>query len=321
MSEVDWLSQLLQIISVTGRLEVRCAYGAPWRVVYEQCAPHEIPYHVVLKGRAYVEDPEHGSIWELNGGDIVLLPHGSAHVLHDGSGQPPSQPHNRRGSSGWVLSKIDGSNEPLDMLCGRFLIGRPHDRLIREYMPTNVVVRTTQRKRDKNGRTASSHLISLMRLMRTESDSDKPGGCAILNALTAALFTLTLRAASESDKAPVGFLAVAGNSRLIPAISAMFADPAHAWSLTELASLCNMSRATFTRHCHDKLGRTAIDLLLDIRMSTAANELKKPNMTTEIVAESVGYQSIAAFRRAFTEKIGLTPGKWRRQAHGDRASC
>src|SRR3546814_12554757 len=96
----------------------------------------------------------------------------------------------------------------------------------------------------------------------------------------------------------------------------MLDDPAHAWSLTELANLCSMSRATFTRHCHDTLGRTAIELLLDIRMSLAANEFRKPMMTTEIVAESVGHQSVAAFRRAFTEKIGMNPGKWRSPEYG-----
>jgi AraC family transcriptional activator of mtrCDE len=93
----------------------------------------------------------------------------------------------------------------------------------------------------------------------------------------------------------------------------MFADPARSWNLPELADLCSMSPATFMRHFQDKLGRSAMDLLTDIRMSLAANELKKPGRVTEAVAESVGYQSVAAFRRVFTDKIGMTPGQWRRQ--------
>ncbi|MEX3930187.1 cupin domain-containing protein, partial [Paraburkholderia sp. BR10936] len=60
MSHVDWLSHLLQLITVTGRPEVRCAYGAPWRVEWDQAATHEIPYHVVLRGKAVIEDPETG---------------------------------------------------------------------------------------------------------------------------------------------------------------------------------------------------------------------------------------------------------------------
>jgi AraC family transcriptional activator of mtrCDE len=161
---------------------------------------------------------------------------------------------------------------------------------------------------------ASSHLASLVGLMRTESAGDKLGGNAVVNALTSALFTLVLRAASESDQAPPGLLALSGHPRLAPAISAMFTDPARSWNLTDLAGLCSMSRATFVRHFQDKLGRSAIELLTDVRMSLAANELKKPAMTTEAVAESVGYQSVSAFRRVFTDKMGMTPGQWRRLA-------
>jgi AraC family transcriptional activator of mtrCDE len=200
------------------------------------------------------------------------------------------------------------------MLCGRFFIGSPHDRLLRNYLPTNLVVRAGDRQAQEDSGSASSHLASLLGLMRMESASDRLGGHAILNALTAALFTLVLRAASESDQAPAGLLALAGHPRLAPAISAMLADPARPWTLPDLAGLCSMSRATFMRHFQDELGRSAVELLSDIRMSLAANELKKPAMTTEAVAETVGYQSVAAFRRAFTDKMGMTPGEWRRRA-------
>lgn len=314
MSQLDWLSQLLQIITVTGRLEVRCAYGAPWRVAWPQSAAHEIPYHVVLKGRAIIESPESETTMELMGGDIVLLPHGSAHVLHDGSGDAPALTHNRQGSAGWMLSQNEGRGEHLDLLCGRFLIEPPHDRLIRNYLPTNLVVRTMDGHGEEAIGSASCHLESLVRLMRMESTTDKLGGFAMLNALTSALFTLLLRAASESGQAPAGLLALAGHPRLAPAISAMFADPARPWNLPDLADLCSMSRATFMRHFQDKLGRSAIEFLTDIRMSLAANELKKPTMTTEAVADAVGYRSVAAFRRVFTDTMGMTPGQWRRLA-------
>ena len=312
MSQVDWLSQLLHMINITGQLEVRCIYGAPWRVAWDQSAPHEIPYHVVLKGKAILEDPQTGSLRELVSGDIVLLPHGSAHVLHDGSGHIPGLTHNRRGSAGWMLSENDGKGEHLDMLCGRFCIGSPHDRIIRDYLPATLVVRSTD---GEDGiMSASKDLASLVGLMRMESTGDKPGGNAMLNALSFALFTLVLRAASESEQSPAGLLALAGHPRLAPAISAMFADPARTWNLADLADLCSMSRATFMRHFQSSLGRSANELLTDIRISIAANELKKPTMTTEAVADSVGYRSVAAFRRVFTDKMKMTPGEWRRLA-------
>jgi AraC family transcriptional activator of mtrCDE len=313
VSQVDWLSHLLKIVTVTGHLEVRCTYGAPWRIAWPESATHEIPYHVVLKGRAIIEDPETKTARELTDGDIVLLPGGSAHVLHDGSGLPPGRTRNRQGGAGWMLKENDGQGERLDMLCGRFFIEPPHDRLIRDYLPANLVVRARDRHGEEGIESAANHLASLVGLMRMESASGRLGGYAMLNMLSSALFTLVLRAASESEQAPAGLLALAGHSRLAPAISAMFADPARSWNLPELADLCSMSRATFMRHFQDKLGRSAIELLTDIRMSLAANELKKPGRATEAVAESVGYQSVAAFRRVFTDKMGMTPGQWRRQ--------
>jgi AraC family transcriptional activator of mtrCDE len=312
MSQIDWLSRLLQMITVTGRLEVRCAYGAPWRVVWERSAAREIPYHVVLKGRAIIENPESGTVRELAGGDIVLLPRGAAHVLHDGSGDVPMPARKRVAAGGWMVSENRSAGERLHMLCGRFVIGPPHDRLIRNYLPTDLVVRAG----DGEGATgsASGHLANLMGLMQSEAASDRPGGSAILDALSSALFALVLRAASETGQAPEGLLALAGHARLGPAISALFADPARAWNQPELARMCGMSRATFVRHFHDALGRSAADLLTDIRMGLAANELKKPGIGTEAAADLVGYQSVAAFRRAFTAAMGMTPGAWRRQA-------
>lgn len=320
MSQIDWLSQLLKMITVSGQLEVRCAYGAPWRVSWDQSAKHEIPYHVVLKGRAILEDPQKGTSRELVGGDIVLLPDGAAHVLHDGSGDEAGAASNREGSAGWVLSENHGQGERLDMLCGHFFISPPHDRLIRNYLPVDLVVRAMDDQRPAGSLSASSHLASLLTLMRMESTEDKPGGCAILNALTSVLFTLVLRAASEAEQAPAGLLALASNPRLAPAISAMLSDPARSWSLPDLADLCSMSRATFMRHFQDGLGRSAAELLLDIRMSQAANALKKPAATIETVADAVGYRSVSAFRRAFTDKMEMTPGQWRRQALQERES-
>ncbi len=313
MSQADWLSHLLKVVKVTGQLEVRCAYGAPWRVAWPRAAAHEIPYHVIVKGRAVLEDPAAKTAKELASGDIVLLPHGAAHVLHDGSGRAPGPTYNSQRSAGWMLSANEGAGDPLDMLCGRFSIEPPHDRLIRNYLPANLVVRAMDGDSRDDAGSISTPLASLTGLMRMESANDRPGGNAILNALSTALFTLVLRAASESDQAPTGLLALAGHPRLAPAISAMLADPARPWNLAELADVCSMSRATFMRRFQETLGRSATDLLADIRMSLAANELKKPGASTEAVAELVGYQSISAFRRMFADRMGMTPGDWRRR--------
>ena len=73
-----------------------------------------------------------------------------------------------------------------------------------------------------------------------------------------------------------------------------------------------MSRATLARQFQEKLGRSASDLLTDIRMTLAANELKRSSLSTGAVAEAAGYQSEAAFQRAFKDHMGVTPAQWRK---------
>jgi AraC family transcriptional activator of mtrCDE len=129
------------------------------------------------------------------------------------------------------------------MLCGRIVLAPPHDRFVRAYLPPQLVVRTSTEKESGPG-AALEQLNGLVALMRTESINDNLGGYAMMNALSAALFALALRASTESDKAPAGLLTLAGHSRLAPALAAIFNEPAREWTLPELASLCSMSRAT-----------------------------------------------------------------------------
>ena len=308
--QTDWLTRFMELVTVTGKLQVRCALGAPWAKKYTQAGPQEIPYHIILTGRAILENSDDGATYQLRAGDIVLLPHGSAHVLHDGGGAAPV-PSRQHTSGSLIVSENSGTGEALDMLCGRFFVAPPHDRLVRSYLPSELVVRTEDVGVAAPSLPKAERLNRLVALMRAESMDNEVGSGAILNALSSALFALTLRVAGEAGQARTGVLALAAHPRLEPAASAMFNDPARAWTLPELAGLCSMSRATFMRHFQACLGRSAMDLLTDIRMSAAANALRKSTSSTEAVADLVGYQSVSAFRRVFSERMGMTPGDWR----------
>jgi AraC-like DNA-binding protein len=304
---MDWLSRLFEMMPVRGRLDLRCSYGAPWRIEQGPGDANEIPYHAVVGGSAVLEDPAGGKPLRLETGDILLLPGNPRHVMHDGSGARPKLAKNRR-ELNIVISQNAGRGERLDLLCGHFEIAPPHDRLLRSYLPPRLVVHA----RDHDGGENATQLAGLVALMRGESADDRLGGRAMLNALSTAMFALVLRLASQAEDTPRGLLALAGHPRLAPAVVALFKEPARAWSLHDLARLCNMSRATLARHFQEKLGRSASDLLTDIRMTLAANELRKSSLSTGAVAEAVGYQSEAAFQRAFKSHMGVTPAQWRK---------
>jgi AraC family transcriptional activator of mtrCDE len=273
----------------------------------------EIPYHIVLAGSATLDDPAGGPSLRLMAGDIVLLWQGAAHRLHDGSGTQPAATRHRHGSA-VTIDENDGEGERLDMLCGRFLLSPSHERLLRAYFPERLVTRSAVISPDAAISGTRAQLVNLVALMRVESAEENLGGHAMLNGLSSALFTLTMRLASEAGEAPSGLLALAGYPRLAPALSALFQRPDREWTLPDLAALCSMSRATFVRHFQQRLGRSAAELLTDIRMTVAARALRGSSASAGAVAEAVGYQSEAAFQRAFKRRVGFTPAQFRRQA-------
>jgi AraC family transcriptional activator of mtrCDE len=307
----DWLSRLLEMMPVRGTLDYRCFLGAPWRIDFAASELGDIPYHVILGGSAVLEDPEGGPARKLTAGDVLLFPHGSAHALHDGSEAPPVPAH-QRATLTTVFHENEGTGDRLDMMCGRFLLSAAHERLIRSYLPRRLILHAPENSAAAAAPGTRAQVVGLVSLMRAESATENLGGLAMLNALSTALFAVALRLASEVTAPPDGLLALAGNPRLVPALTALFNEPARAWTLPELARRCNMSRATFIRHFQERLGRSASDLLTDIRMTVAANALKTSDMSTGAVAELAGYQSEAAFQRAFKHQMGITPAQWRR---------
>src|SRR5260370_30371602 len=112
---MDWLSRFLEIIPISGHLDIRCLYAAPWRLVLEAARPGEIPYHIIISGAATLEDPDSGSRPLLTGGDILLFPHGIAHALPDRSGEGPN-PAKQKPSLNLTLRKHAGYGDLLDIL-------------------------------------------------------------------------------------------------------------------------------------------------------------------------------------------------------------
>ena len=305
---MDLLSRLLSLIPVTGRLELRCHFGAPWRIDRGVAGVKEIPYHVLLSGSAVIEDdtghPEH-----LVAGDIILFPTGGTHQIHDGSGEPEKLSTENRDASLTVVEN-GGSGETTDFLCGRFLLGAVPDQLLRDHLPARLVVHSAQASHAAS-RHARNRLTRLIELMNEEARDPGPGSEIFVNHLSAALFALTLRFASEEDQPPHGLLALTSRPRLQPAISAMFDKPGENWTLDQFANLCNVSKATFVRQFQESIGRSATDVLTEIRMTIAGRTLLHTTNPIADIAELVGYQSVAAFQRIFKQRIGVTPARWR----------
>lgn len=310
---------------VSGRVDIRCHFGAPWEIDEPAAGAREIRYHVLLSGRAVLEDGN-GPPEQLEAGDIIMFPVGSPHRIHDGSGALPAPATVRRNIT-MNVAENSGTGESVDILCGFFVLGAVPERLLRDHLPARLVVRSRAPKRalaqangHENGADADaealksvggSRLARLIELMREEAMDESPGSETLVNHLSAALFALTLRFASEGAHPPHGLLALASRPRLQAAVSAMFDSPGEAWTLDQFASLCNMSRATFVRQFQEAIGRSATDVLTEVRMTIAGRELLQSSVPVGDIGEKVGYQSEAAFQRVFKKQIGVTPARWR----------
>src|SRR5258707_6613080 len=161
---MDWLSRLFEMMPVRGRLDLRCSYGAPWRIDQGPGEANEIPYHAVLAGSTTLEDPGGGRSLQLKAGDILLLPGNPRHVMHDGSGAAPL-PARNRASLNFTISENIGSEERLDLLCGHVAITQPHDRLLRNYLPPRLVVHARAHNGQKE---TAAHLTRLVSLIRSD---------------------------------------------------------------------------------------------------------------------------------------------------------
>src|SRR5260370_22047817 len=248
----------------------------------------------------------------MKAGGMVLFPSGSAHALHDGSGSPPRAVREQH-KEGVTIATHGSARQGADVLCGRFVLPAVPQQLMRDHLPGRLLVSSVSAGdgQTRDAAFAASRLARVIELMREEAFEQRPGSETVVNQLSCALFALTLRCASDFDEAPRGWLALAQRQRLQPALAAMFDEPGKPWTLPKLAELCHMSRPTFARHFDEAIGRSASDVLTEIRMALAGRKLAQTRLSVAEIGEAVGYQSEAAFQRVFKRQVGMTPAQWR----------
>ena len=162
-----------------------------------------------------------------------------------------------------------------------------------------------------SGNSEASGLRTLVTMLRDETSGVRAGANAVVEHLASALFAFLMRAWLEQADAVPGVLALLADPRLQASLHAMLAQPQNHWSVSQLAEICHMSRATFARRFHATAGATPGEVLLRIRMAQASLWLTQGKRTLGDIGASVGYLSEAAFSRAFKRCVGVGPGKYR----------
>ena len=303
---MDALTRLIQLSRPQASLELRCLLAGGYAIDHTQEPAGNAPFHLVLAGECVIETvPRRGL--KLRAGDFVLFPRGGAHRVRNAGAALPARPV-RLSHDGMLPLRRNGRGAAeLDLLCGRFVYAPGPAALLLQTLPDPLHVSLA-------GSSSAPALQALVTLMRDEAALRAPGALAIVTALSQALLAMALRSHGQGAgrSAAPGVPALLADARLAASLQAMLAEPGRAWTIADLGHLAAMSRATYARQFRQVAGMTVGDFLTRLRLSIAADLLLSTRRGAADIGEQVGYQSEAAFGKAFKKAMGLTPGRYRR---------
>lgn len=293
---MDVLQAHLVRARASGGVFARSVAQPPWGLRLPGTIP--LTAHAVIQGRMWLwlDDPR--SALELAPGDVALVRGGPDHFIAHQPGAaclPPEQ-----FLTGQRNDSADGANV---FLCGAYVLSGDVGRGLLEALPPTLTLSAA----------ADDPLHDVIALLSSELASSEPGQHTVLDRLLDVLLVLAIRACFErSEHAPRWYQA-STDQRLGPALSAMHADAAHAWTVPELAALSGLSRAAFARIFQFALGQPPMQYLTEWRMTLARDHLRAGELTLAEIGARTGYASPYAFAAAFRRYNGLPPGQWRKR--------
>jgi AraC-like DNA-binding protein len=163
---------------------------------------------------------------------------------------------------------------------------------------------------------SDSWVLALLRTAVAESSGERPGGEAVLERMSEMLFVEALRRFVDTLPAEqTGWLAGMRDPAVGRVLGLIHADPAGEWTLERFCDAAKLARSSLHERFVHFVGMPPIEYLTHWRMQVASRMLRDGSMKVVRVALDVGYESEAAFARAFKRVVGTTPGAWRRDAH------
>jgi AraC-like DNA-binding protein len=317
MSEPDPLSDALRSVRLTGAIFLDAELSAPWGFasppasagarLLAPSAEHLILFHLLVEGEATARIPGQGSI-VLEPGDIAVLPRGDAHELWNGrvTELTDSSALLPKILEGAVVSERGGGGGRLTkFICGYIGCERQAQRLFLAGLPPLFKVNI---RRDASG----EWIESTIQHLASERERDRAGRSALLAKLAEALFIETLRRyMAELPRQRTGWLAAARDSAVGRALGAIHREPARAWTVASLAQQAGVSRTVFAKRFTRLLGDAPLTYVSRCRMQLGARLLETTDDTVLQVALNAGYESEAAFNRAFKREFELPPARYR----------
>lgn len=307
---MDILGDLLRTLSFHGVVYFTTRFSQDWGVTVPDLG-RAIRFHCVLDGVCHVRFGD-GQHVELRRGDVMLIAHGSTHSLASTREAPAYELEHVLADAGYdgegVFSLGEtGSGGDTRLLCGHFDFRAMARHPIIDSLPDHLVVRAAERAE-------AFWLDSLLKMMAERADPDAADFRATVTRLSEVLFLELLRSGWDEGRYPAGFLQALDDPRMAAAIAAMHDRPDERWTIDSLAAIAGMSRSNFAARFREQVGLTPIDYLTEWRMQIALAALQDRDISIKQLAREAGYDSAAAFSRAFAKAFGQSP----RAIRGDK---
>jgi AraC-like DNA-binding protein len=314
---MDSYSEILSGLKLQGAIFFRAEFSAPWFInapPSPQLAvalgienAHVVNFHLLTEGEAKVEMPT-GSTLNLTAGEIVIFPHGDPHYLTSTDGAC-------RTEDAAVATKVrardlsplrlGGGGAQAKFVCGYMACDPFFCRSVVSGLPAVISVNI---RSDSTGRWMESSLLHLLE----EVGSNSVGSAAVLAKLSEALFIEALRKyAARLPEDRAGWLAAARDPYIGRALVLLHSRTAHPWTLSDVATNVGLSRSAFIDRFSNLLSVPPMTYLTRVRMHLAARALVTSTVKMPTIAEQVGYESEAAFNRAFSREFSMSPARYR----------
>lgn len=338
---MDVLSEVLRVVRLSGVVHFRADFRKPWAIL---SSPPEMlldrlmpgsesvtPFHVVSHGTCFLSS---GKIQPLTveAGDVIVVPRGDQHVLACDAGLEPvpvRKFYKNPSSEHIAVVRHGGDGEAAQFICG-FLHSDQRFAPLLESLPALLCIRLRngsvfieaitedERRTHEVEPHEAAWWQSTLRFFTSEAATLGPGSHAMLARLSELLFMEVLRwQLRYLAEGRIGWLAGLGDPQVGRALAFLHAEPARAWTVEALAEEAGISRAALAKRFVDLVGESPMQYLANWRMHLARQLLRESGLGIGRIAERVGYESEAAFNRAFRRATGTPPATWRRGRTGD----
>jgi AraC-like DNA-binding protein len=316
---MDVLSEVLRAVKLEGALFFNAEFSAPWclssmrssaaAAYLSPVAGHVIIYHFLTEGRAYARLPE-GGREELSAGDIVIFPHGDAHFIGNGSPEKPVDSFKtfaKNLTHGLKLARFGGGGEITRFVCGYMACEPRLSEVFLAGLPKMLKVHVAT---EPSGRWIENSI----RFSVGEANGSDAGSGLVVAKLSEVLFVETLRCyVSGLPSGQTGWLAGARDPVTGQALALLHKEPAHPWTVSDLARRVGLSRTRLAERFRHFLGESPMAYLAHWRLKLGAEILQSAEDSVAEVAAAVGYGSEAAFNRAFKREFDCPPAQFRRK--------